>query len=132
MTTNNPTPAAPTPPPPPPHPPRRRRTGLLVLILILAAVATAAVTALLVNIFQRKQEAKQLWVRKVEVTEDTTDPAPWGLNWPSEYDGYKKTQLPSHTNFGGGDAQPPAEKAQRYPWLTRIFAGYAFSLDYRD
>ncbi len=42
-----------------------------------------------------------------------------------------KTVEPSRTNFGGGDASP-AQKAEQFPWLTRIFAGYAFSLDYRD
>ena len=94
-------------------------------------MATAGITALLVNIIQRKTEAKQTFVRLVEVDENTVDPKVWGTNWPREYDSYLKTVDPSHTNFGGGDASP-AEKADRFPWLTRVFAGYAFSLDYRD
>ena len=39
--------------------------------------------ALLTNIFERKQEARQPFVRLVEVTEDTMDPKVWGQNWPS-------------------------------------------------
>ena len=49
------------------------------------------VAALLINIFQRKQEAKNPYVRLVEVSEDTTDPAPWGANWSREYDDYQRT-----------------------------------------
>ena len=92
---------------------------------------TVGAAALLVNIAERKQEAKNSYVKLVQVTENDTDPAKWGTNWPREYDSYLKTVEPSRTNFGGGDASP-AEKADRFPWLTRVFAGYAFSLDYRD
>jgi len=33
---------------------------------------------------------------------------------------------------GASDAGPAEQKLDRDPWLKRIFAGYAFSLDYRD
>jgi nitrite reductase (cytochrome c-552) len=117
--------------PQPAQPPKGRRTWVFISILALTTIAAALVTALLVNIFQRKQEARNLWVRKVEVNNSTTDPQWWGVNWKYEYDGYQRTAAQSRTNFGGGDATP-AEKAERAPWLTRMFAGYAFSLDYRD
>ena len=109
----------------------RRRWPALVGVAIVAALAAAGVTALLVNIIQRKTEAKQQFVKLVEVDENTVDPKVWGTNWPREYDSYLKTAETSRTNFGGGDASPE-QKADRFPWLTRIFAGYAFSLDYRD
>jgi len=119
-------------PPRPPQPkPRAMSTWVFVLLLVLVVIIAALITALLVNIFQRKQEARNLWVRKVDVVEATTDSEPWGVNWRYEYDQYLRTAEVSHTNFGGGDATP-AEKADRFPWLTRMFAGYAFSLDYRD
>src|SRR5678815_4172272 len=114
-----------------PRAPEKKRWPMLVGIAVVAAVAAAGITALLVNIIQRKTEAKQQYVRLVEVTEDTVDPKVWGTNWPREYDSYLKTVEPSRTNFGGGDAHP-AQKAEQFPWLNRIFAGYAFSLDYRD
>ena len=116
------------------------RNGLSWPVIIGAGVAvavvTALVTALLVNIFERKSEARvaQTANRLVQVTEDTTDPAVWGVNWPREYDSYLKTALPTRTRFGGhgGSEALPEEKIERDPWLKRIFLGYAFSLDYRD
>ena len=45
--------------------------------------------------------------------------------------------LPTTTKYGGrglgaSDAGPAEQKLDREPWLKRIFAGYAFALDYRD
>jgi nitrite reductase (cytochrome c-552) len=119
----------------PSPPPRRPSLALLALLLIGVALSTAVIAALLVNIFQRKQEAKNPYLRFVEVTNDTTDPAEWGKNWPREYDGYLRTVTPTRTKYGGGSASEsmlPPEKADKNPWLTRMFAGYAFAIDYRD
>jgi nitrite reductase (cytochrome c-552) len=102
----------------------------LLLGLGVAGVVVA-LTALLVTIFAHKQEARNPYVRLVEVTEETTDPAPWGMNWPREYNAYKQTAEVSRTRFGGSEALP-AEKIERDPWLKRMFAGYAFAIDYRD
>ena len=55
---------------------------LVVVTAIAAAVAVAAVTALLVNIFERKQEARNPFFRVVELTDETEDPAIWGKNFP--------------------------------------------------
>jgi nitrite reductase (cytochrome c-552) len=119
-----------------PNHPQPKRLGRWVLgffvVLVGTGIAAALIAALLVNIFQRKEEARNPYLKLVNVTEDTTDPAPWGMNWPREYDQYKRTSEASHTNFGGGDAPVAREKAERDPWLTRMFAGYAFALDYRD
>jgi nitrite reductase (cytochrome c-552) len=111
------------------------------LLVALGAVGAAGVTilllALLTNIFERKQEARQPFVRLVEVTEDTTDPKVWGQNWPNQYDSYLKTSLPTATKYGGrglgaSDSGLAEQKLDRDPWLRRIFAGYAFAIDYRD
>ena len=118
------------------HPPNQRSFLLYAAVAIVTAVITAGVAALLVNIFQRKQEARASFVRLVEVSEDDVDPAKWGINWPREYDGYQRTADPTSTKYGGGLVGPegllPPEKAKRDPWLTRIFAGYLFAIDYRD
>ena len=107
---------------------------LLGLLIVATAIAVAAVCALLVNIVQRKQEAQRPYVRLVEVGEDDTDPARWGVNWPKEYDSYNLTAVSTRTRFGGhgGSEAMPAEKIERDPWLKRMFLGYAFSIDYRD
>jgi nitrite reductase (cytochrome c-552) len=106
----------------------------LIGAILFVAVATAAVTALLINIFERKSEAKNPYVRLVEVTDDTTDPEKWAVNWPKQYDSYKLTAEATRTRFGGhgGSEALPEEKIERDPWLKRMFLGYAFSLDYRD
>ena len=104
------------------------------LILLVTVVGSAAVTALLVNIAERKNEARQPFIRVQEVTEDTTDPALWGRNWPKQYDSYLRTAISTRTRFGGhgGSEALPAQKIERDPWLKRMFLGYAFSIDYRD
>jgi len=89
------------------------------------------VTSLLTSIFERKQEAKNPYVRLVDVTEATTDAAPWGINWSREYDGYLRTNDVTRTKYGGSEALPE-EKIDRDPWLKRMFNGYAFAIDYRD
>jgi nitrite reductase (cytochrome c-552) len=116
-----------------PHPFFATRRGLTLLVVLVAFVVAGA-TALLVNIFQKKVEQRNPYVRLVEVGEDDTDPAKWGRNWPAQYDGYKRTALRTQTRFGGhgGSEALPGEKIQRDPWLKRMFLGYAFSIDYRD
>lgn len=108
--------------------------GTLLAVFIGTAVATGFIAALLVNIDVRKHEAQTRDVRLVPVTEDDTDPAKWGINWPKEYDSYKRTALPTRTRYGGhgGSEALPEEKIERDPWLKRMFLGYAFSIDYRD
>jgi nitrite reductase (cytochrome c-552) len=110
-----------------------RRRGLVVLVTA-SAVLAASVTALLINIFQKKVEQRNPYVRVVEVGENDTDAAKWGRNWPQQYDGYKRTALPTKTRFGGhaGSEALPEQKIERDPWLKRMFAGYAFAIDYRD
>ncbi len=105
-----------------------------IIIFVLAAVACGLVAALLMNIFERKAEAMNPYVRLVEVTEDTTDPATWGINWPKQYESYLLTAESTRTRFGGhgGSEALPEQKIERDPWLKRMFLGYAFSIDYRD
>ena len=119
------------------HHPRSGRDGksaVLILVTILTAAVTLGLVMLIENIHQRKQEAKAPYVRLQEVTEDTTDPAAWGVNWPRQYDAYQRTALSTRTRFGGhgGSEAMPDEKIERDPWLKRMFLGYAFAIDYRD
>ena len=103
----------------------------MALLTVVVSVATFGVTALLINIFQRKQEARTPTVKVVEVTEATTDPKPWGLNYPVQYETYRLTSDNEWTDYGGNHALPPS-KLESDPWLKRLYAGYAFSIDYRE
>ena len=100
----------------------------------MVAVATALVTALLVNIFERKSEARNPVRAPGRGRRGHTDPAKWGVNWPKQYDSYQRTAQTTRTRFGGhgGSEALPEEKIERDPWLKRMFLGYAFSIDYRD
>ncbi|MFN4261552.1 MAG: ammonia-forming cytochrome c nitrite reductase subunit c552 [Gemmataceae bacterium] len=110
---------------------RRRTLFVYGVVMILSAGATVLLLALLINIFTRKQEAQVPFLRLVEVTEDTIDPATWGINWPHQYDSYKRTVDYERTRYGGSDAIPK-QKLDANPWLRRMWSGYAFSLDYRE
>ena len=109
----------------------RGRRRLLLIAAVLAAVVTFGVTALLVTIFEHRQEARTPFVRIVDVNEVSTDPVPWGTNWPHQFDSYRRTVDDVETEYGGSSAMP-ASKLDEQPWLRRLYAGYAFSIDYRE
>jgi len=107
------------------------RSSRWTYIALSAAVAsvTVLVTLLLVNISERKQEGRQAYLELARLTEDTIEPGEWGKNFPREYDGYKRTVDTQRTKYGGSEA---FSKLDKDPRLRRIFAGYAFALDYRE
>lgn len=113
------------------RPKKRRRFAVLAGLFAVVALATVGITALLVTIFEHRQESRTPFVRLVEVNEVSTDPAPWGTNWPSEFDSYRRTVDDSETTYGGSSAMP-ASKLDEHPWLRRLYSGYAFSIDYRE
>lgn len=116
----------------------------LVLIVVAAALATVAVAAMLVNIFDRKQEARNPFFRVVQLTDDTVDPAVWGKNFPMQYDLYLRTSEQQPTKYNGSQAVPhtptPADprtvvarsRLESDPRLATMWAGYAFAVDYRE
>ena len=108
---------------------RSGRAILLVLVFLVAVIATLLVTWILITMFGHKQDARTPFVRVTEVTEISTDPEPWGQNWPHQFDGWKAT---AGDKFYGGSSALPQSKLETYPWLKRLYAGYAFSLDYRE
>lgn len=106
-----------------------RQKLLYLLTILVTAAATAGVVALLLNIQERKQEAKETVVSLAHLDESVTDPAEWGKNYPREYDGYKRTVDIERTRYGGSEA---FSKIDMDPVWKRIFAGYAFGVDYRE
>jgi nitrite reductase (cytochrome c-552) len=113
-------------------------------IMIVVAAVAAGLTALLVNIFERKQEARNPFYRVVELTDDTEDPATWGKNFPLQYDGYRRTVDQVRTRYGGSEAVPrtPSQadprsvvaqsRLEQDPRLKTMWAGYAFATDFRE
>ena len=123
---------------------RNRRSLLVVGLVAVAVGATVLGLALLINIFQRKQEARNPFFRVVELTDDTVDPSVWGKNFPLQYDDYKKTIDQVRTRYGGSEAEPrtPTQadprsivaqsRLEEDPRLKIMWAGYAFSKDFRE
>src|SRR5688572_28418781 len=99
---------------------RRTRPLFLATLLVVVAAVTFGVTALLVTIFEHKQEARTPFVRLVEVDETTTDPVPWGVIWASQFDSYRRTVDDVETQYGGSSAMP-ASKLEEQPWLRRLY-----------
>ncbi|BET66144.1 ammonia-forming cytochrome c nitrite reductase subunit c552 [Opitutales bacterium ASA1] len=124
--------------------PRRKVFTRLALTIAFFALAAVAGLALLTNILERKSEAKNPFFRVVELTDDTTDPAVWGKNFPLQYDDYMRTVDQVRTRFGGSEALPrtPTDadprsivtqsKIEEDPRLKKMWAGYAFSIDFRE
>ena len=109
--------------------PQRRR--MLIAAVLVTAIATIAIAALLISITERRWEARHPFVRVVEVDETTIDPKVWSANWPHQYDTYSRTVDYERTRYGGSDAVPK-QKLDADPWLRTMWAGFAFSLDYRE
>ena len=112
-----------------PTPSRWRARLVYLSMIVLAAVSVFLLAALLMNIQERKHEAQEHYLKLADIDEDTIDPAIWGRNFPRQYDGYKRTVDIERTRHGGSEA---FSKLEADPRLVRIFAGYAFSLDYRE
>jgi nitrite reductase (cytochrome c-552) len=122
----------------------RRRRRRFLIIVGGAVLATIVGVALLMNIFERKQEARNPFYRVVELTDDTEDPAVWGKNFPLQYDDYKRTVDQVRTRFGGSEAEPRTptkadprsivaqSKIEEDPRLKVMWAGYAFAKDFRE
>jgi nitrite reductase (cytochrome c-552) len=121
-----------------------RRRRLFFIIVGAAVLATIAGVALLMNIFERKQEARNPFYRVVELTDDTEDPAVWGKNFPLQYDDYRRTVDQVRTRFGGSEAEPRTptradprsvvsqSRIEEDPRLKTMWAGYAFAKDFRE
>jgi nitrite reductase (cytochrome c-552) len=124
--------------------PRRSIGRIVIYTAVAAALVAAAVTALLVTIVERQQEARNPFFRVVELNEETDDPAVWGKNFPLQYDSYLRTVDQERTRYGGSEAIPrtPTDadprsivaqsRLEEDPRLRTMWAGYAFATDFRE
>jgi nitrite reductase (cytochrome c-552) len=124
--------------------PRWGARRFVLLTALVATLATIGGVALLINIFQRRQEGRNPFYRVVELTDETEDPAVWGKNFPLQYDDYKRTVDQTRTRYGGSEALPRTptnfdprsvvsqSKIEEDPRLKVMWAGYAFARDFRE
>ena len=126
------------------EPKSRRWVWFVVAVALAAGGAAFVVAAVLINIYEHKQEGKNPFFRVVELTDDTEDPALWGKNFPQQYDAYQRTVDMVRTRFGGSEARPRTpdqvdprsvvaqSRLEEDPRLKTMWAGYAFAVDFRE
>lgn len=105
-----------------------RSFAIIAIAFIAGALIMAGIGSLLVNIQGRMNEAANAVQHIVEIGPNELDPAVWGKNYPRQYDSFMRTKDDTIvTPFGGSVKHSELE---RVPAMRRIWAGYAFSIDY--
>ena len=119
------------------------KRGLLV-ILGSGFILGLVIAFLVSDVSSRIQEAKQPYFQVVELDDSISDPEIWGKNFPLHLEMYRKTTDMERTRYGGSESLPhvPDEadprsvvtqsKIDEDPRLKRMWAGYAFSIDFRE
>jgi nitrite reductase (cytochrome c-552) len=108
--------------------PRSRAWLWYSLTVLGVAGVTFLVTALLMNIRERKREGQQQFFPILELTENSIDPELWRENFPRQYDSFSEVET-RKTKYGGSE---PYSKLDADPRWKRLFAGYAFAVDYNE
>ena len=112
------------------QPKTRRVWPWIALAFIAGLLIMAAVAYMLTNIQTRKSEAVEFPLKVVSIAANELDPAVWGKNFPREYDTFMMTKDDTiETPYGGSK---PIDKLEKYPILKRVWAGYAFSVDFNE
>jgi nitrite reductase (cytochrome c-552) len=95
------------------------------LVIVLAAALVGVLTYL-----RNQPPAERAVQPLVEIAPMEPDSSTWGVNFPNQYDSFKKTLTNNtDTTFGG---------SSQFSWLERdprqviLFDGYPFSKDYND
>jgi nitrite reductase (cytochrome c-552) len=106
------------------------------LIFAATVFGTVLVLALLINVFQRQQEARVVYPRVVEIPDKEPDPDVWGRNFASQYDRYMRTietsTFEEYSKYGRYGGSENFSKLDMHPNYRRIFAGYSFGVEYRE
>jgi nitrite reductase (cytochrome c-552) len=106
------------------------------LIFAISTVLTVAIVALLVSIFEHRQEARLTYLKIEPIAAGDPNSDDWKVNFPREYDGYIKTmktsEMVAYSKWGRYGGSEAFSKLDRYPNLKRMFAGYPFSVEYRE
>ncbi|MBN1393513.1 MAG: ammonia-forming cytochrome c nitrite reductase subunit c552 [Pirellulales bacterium] len=98
-------------------------------LMLAAAAATFLLGLLAASILQRREEARQkLPLQPIGQWE--TDSAKWGVNYPREYESYKRmTDSTARTKYGGSY---PRDYLAETPANVILFAGYSFAKQYQQ
>ncbi len=110
-----------------------KRKGFLFASTV---ILTVLVIALLINIFERQQEARLTYLRIVDIPPGEPDPEKWRTNFPRQYDSYIKTmrtsELIEYSKWGRYGGSESFSKLDAHPNYKRLFAGNPFSVEYNE
>lgn len=118
--------------------------GKLLLLILLTILLGGVAGYVLVSISEKKNEAKNPFFKVVDIGPMEDDPEVWGKNFPLQYDTYKRTVDQERTRYGGSEALPripdkadprsvvAQSRLEEDARLKKIWAGYAFSVDFRE
>lgn len=102
--------------------------GWLVFGAVLVAVLITGL--LLASIMERRAEAAQGQRVLQPIKAWESDSSKWAVNWPREYASWKQTeQQDTKTKYGGSHQY---DLLADVPANVILFAGYAFSVDYKQ
>lgn len=116
----------------------------ILLTIFVFSLVGVGIGLLATNIATRKMEEKNPFFRVVDIGPMEEDPAVWGKNFPLQYDTYLKTVDQVRTKHGGSESIPrkptsadprdtvSQDKLAEDPRLKKMWAGYAFSKDFRE
>ncbi len=82
------------------------------------------------SIIERRSESKLYFQTVRELSEWEPDNSVWGENYPREYESYISTLDTTFISKHGGAAK--IDYLEKYPELVVLWAGYAFSKDYKQ
>lgn len=104
------------------------KTIPIVLSIIIVILAGTLVALL---IFMKNQPLQTRGVPNlIEIAAMEPDSSVWGINFPNQYTTFLRTETNNaRTPYGGSD---PVQKLDVDPRLRTLFAGMAFSKDYKE
>lgn len=72
----------------------------------------------------------------VEISPGDPDPEAWKVNFPREYEAYMRTvrtsEMDEYSKWGRYGGSESFSKLEKHPDYRRLFAGYPFSVEYRE
>lgn len=117
---------------------------ILLISTVASAIVVTVIAVILLDILHKKTEALSPYAEIVIITDEVSDPAQWGINFPHQYASYLKTVDQVRTKYGGSEAVPKTpskadprsvvaqSRLEEDPRLKIMWAGYAFSEDFRE
>jgi len=99
---------------------------------VIVLIGTFVLGMLAVSVAERRaQHVTRNFVHEIGPAE--MDASVWGRNFPRQYESWRATQLETPaTKYGGGRHGPLGDYLRLFPDYVVLFAGYGFSVQYRQ